>query len=330
MTSAGSARRRLARLRQPAGVGDQLREERRDALDRAMRMRVAAVRAASVTSARLEDGKSVAASIARSCLNAGHQPSRRGNIASAMPGSLRANGAAAICRLFKGSSLALSPGFDAAVSHSRGNAAFPKRFDCDPGSRRSHAWQPRRGVRAGARRVRPPGCVCQAAGAGACSPRASRCVRRPREPAFDPAAIMASIGEAPYEWSIDTDMLTWGANAAEVLKVGSLAAIASGRDYAKLLAADAATSRFDAVMKSPARDDGAGVPYQVQYCLQPAGARQRLWIEDNGRWFAGADGKPGARARRRPRHQRAPRPRGAARLSVALRRPDRRDEPLCI
>ena len=112
------------------------------------------------------------------------------------------------------------------------------------------------------------------------------------EPAFDPAAIMASIGETPYEWSIDSDVLAWGPNATEVLMVGSLAAISSGRNYAKLLAADAATSRFDAVMKSSARDEGSGVPYQVQYALHPAGAEKGLWIEDIGRWFAGADGKP--------------------------------------
>ena len=34
---------------------------------------------------------------------------------------------------------------------------------------------------------------------------------------------MASIGEAPYEWSIDSDVLAWGANATEVLSVGGLA-----------------------------------------------------------------------------------------------------------
>ena len=94
------------------------------------------------------------------------------------------------------------------------------------------------------------------------------------EQAFDPAAIMASIGETPYEWSIDSDVLAWGPNATEVLMVGSLAAISSGRNYAKLLAADATTSRFDAVIKSSARDEGFGVPYQVQYALHPAGAEK--------------------------------------------------------
>ena len=110
--------------------------------------------------------------------------------------------------------------------------------------------------------------------------------------AFNPAAIMASIGETPYEWSIGSDVLAWGSNATEVLAVGSLAAISSGRNYAKLLAADAATSRFDAVMKSSARDEGSGVPYQVQYALHPPGVDKALWIEDIGRWFAGVNGKP--------------------------------------
>src|SRR5262249_48044534 len=96
--------------------------------------------------------------------------------------------------------------------------------------------------------------------------------RQPVDLAFDPAAIMASVGEVPYDWSIASDGLAWGPNATKVLTVGSLAAISSGRSYAKLLAPDTATSRFDAVMKSTARDDGAGVPYQVQYALQPAGA----------------------------------------------------------
>lgn len=124
------------------------------------------------------------------------------------------------------------------------------------------------------------------------APVAEQPRRSPSKPPFDPTTIMASIGEAPYEWSIDSDVLAWGANAIEVLMVGSAAAISSGRNYAKLLAADAPTSRFDAVMKSAQRDEGSGVPYQVQYALHPAGDEKGLWIEDIGRWFAGSDGKP--------------------------------------
>src|SRR5690349_16894930 len=55
---------------------------------------------------------------------------------------------------------------------------------------------------------------------------------------FDPAGIMSSIGEVPYEWMIESDILAWGPNAANVLMVSSHAMISSGRNYAKLLAAD--------------------------------------------------------------------------------------------
>ena len=92
------------------------------------------------------------------------------------------------------------------------------------------------------------------------------------EAGLDPGAIMASIGAVPYEWSIGSDSLTWGANAVEVLKVGGQDDIRSGRAYAKLLDPGATASRFDAVMKSFGRDEGAGVPYQVQYSLRMAGA----------------------------------------------------------
>ena len=108
---------------------------------------------------------------------------------------------------------------------------------------------------------------------------------------LDPARIMASVGEVPYEWSIESDALTWGVNAAAVL-ANSPAAISNGRNYAKLLGPDAAASRFDAVMNSALRDEGAGVPYQVQYSLRTDNAGKALWIEDSGRWFAAADGKP--------------------------------------
>ena len=46
-------------------------------------------------------------------------------------------------------------------------------------------------------------------------------------------------------------------------------------------------------MRSTAKDDGAGVPYQVQYALKPTpGSAPLHWIEDTGRWFAGPDGTP--------------------------------------
>ncbi len=114
-----------------------------------------------------------------------------------------------------------------------------------------------------------------------------------REPVFQSTEIFAAVGEVPYAWSIDSDALAWGANAADVLKVSDLGQIASGRAFAKLLDHDTVQSRFDAIMRASATDKGAGVPYQVQYGLRPKpGTDAKLWIEDIGRWFAGADGKP--------------------------------------
>jgi diguanylate cyclase (GGDEF)-like protein len=112
-------------------------------------------------------------------------------------------------------------------------------------------------------------------------------------PVFQWIEVFAAVGEAPYEWRIDSDALAWGANAVEVLKVADPQLITSGRSYAKLLDPDTVQTRFDAVMRTSAKDKGAGVPYQVQYGLRPRpGTDAKLWIEDVGRWFAGADGKP--------------------------------------
>jgi len=112
-------------------------------------------------------------------------------------------------------------------------------------------------------------------------------------PVLDAAQILASVGEVAYDWHIDTDVLLWSANAAEVLLIGEVAAISSGRAFAQHLEAGNTQARFDAVMQSDKRDEGHGVAYQIQYGIRPdANSETRLWVEDTGRWFAGADGKP--------------------------------------
>jgi diguanylate cyclase (GGDEF)-like protein len=116
----------------------------------------------------------------------------------------------------------------------------------------------------------------------------------PSAPArINPNEIFASTGTVPYEWDVATDALTWGANAREVLEVGDAASIASGGSYARLVDNKDGRSRFDAVMQSGMKDDGGGVPYEVQYALKPTPDSAPLhWIEDTGRWFAGAEGTP--------------------------------------
>jgi diguanylate cyclase (GGDEF)-like protein len=107
------------------------------------------------------------------------------------------------------------------------------------------------------------------------------------------AAILASVGEVPYQWRLDTDALVWGANGGSVLMASDVATIASGRLYARLLDPGNAQTRFDAVVNSSERDDGKGVPYRIEYGLRPTREGiNGLWVEDTGRWFAGPDGKP--------------------------------------
>ena len=114
----------------------------------------------------------------------------------------------------------------------------------------------------------------------------------PSDAMLDPMQILASIGEVPYQWRIDTDRLLWGANVAEVLKVDA-DAIGNGSAYAALVGDKSTETRFGAVMRSDRRDEGAGVPYTIQYCLRAsAESAAEMWVEDSGRWFAGAEGRP--------------------------------------
>jgi diguanylate cyclase (GGDEF)-like protein len=106
------------------------------------------------------------------------------------------------------------------------------------------------------------------------------------------ADILASVGDAAYVWDIGSDQLVWSGNAREVLRADA-GKISSGRGYAQLVDADGGVNRFDAVFQAKERDQGHGVFYRVEYCIRPdPAAENKLWIEDCGRWFAGADGKP--------------------------------------
>jgi diguanylate cyclase (GGDEF)-like protein len=107
----------------------------------------------------------------------------------------------------------------------------------------------------------------------------------------DAAAILNSVGEAAYEWQLDSDTIAWAANAAPLLGVAD-AEIASGRTYAARVEAQDGQSRRDAILQGGQTDQGAGVGYQVQYAFKRADTGEKSWLEDTGRWFAGPDGKP--------------------------------------
>jgi diguanylate cyclase (GGDEF)-like protein len=109
---------------------------------------------------------------------------------------------------------------------------------------------------------------------------------------LDTASVLTSVGEAAYEWRLDSDVLRWGPNALAVLALRDPKLIATGRAYADLLDAANVETRSSMVMRSKETDQGAGVPYRVRYCLSAAPRSPKQWLEDTGRWFAGPDGRP--------------------------------------
>jgi hypothetical protein len=109
----------------------------------------------------------------------------------------------------------------------------------------------------------------------------------------DATAILGSIGEVAYEWRLDTDELTWSANAAAVLGVADIGDIATGKAYARRVDAEGGQSRGDAVQEVQQSDAGGGVPYQVQYALKRGEGLEKFW-------------QAVARARHRARHRRTP------------------------
>ncbi|MGI8526588.1 MAG: EAL domain-containing protein [Pseudolabrys sp.] len=111
------------------------------------------------------------------------------------------------------------------------------------------------------------------------------------KPQPDAAQILRSVGEAAYEWRIDTDSLAWSENAGELLGVEGNE-IGSGRAFAQHVEAGGGQSRFDAVTNTERRDEGSGIPYLVHYLFRAGKDGILVYLEDNGRWFAGTDGKP--------------------------------------
>jgi diguanylate cyclase (GGDEF)-like protein len=109
----------------------------------------------------------------------------------------------------------------------------------------------------------------------------------------DVVKAMESAGEATYRWIVATDEIFWSSNAKQVLGC-SLRDVATGKRYASLLDADNLTSRYETIILSNAQDSGSGVPYAIEYCFKPEGRQgeKAIWLEDEGRWFAGRDGRP--------------------------------------
>ena len=103
--------------------------------------------------------------------------------------------------------------------------------------------------------------------------------------------ILASIEHAEFVWDIATDAMTWGNGVKAMLPDFPPEAIASGSEFARRIEPQRSV-RVDAVTNASSSDKGEGVPSQIEYGLRLAASAPLIWIEETGRWFAGADRKP--------------------------------------
>lgn len=103
--------------------------------------------------------------------------------------------------------------------------------------------------------------------------------------------LLATLGQASFSWDIASDALHWSDNAAVVLCDIPQSALLKAGEFSKLIE-PSRRIRTDAVLNSTASDNGEGVPYQIEYGLRASTSSPVLWIDEYGRWFAGADGKP--------------------------------------
>ena len=110
-----------------------------------------------------------------------------------------------------------------------------------------------------------------------------------------------AAGGAFYHWDVASDRMTWSDNVREVLDVGDLSLIDSGRAYARLLGQEEAERRLRALLAAARGEEGQGgagpsAPrsFCVEYALRPRGRGSATvaHVEDCGCWQPGADGRP--------------------------------------
>jgi len=111
---------------------------------------------------------------------------------------------------------------------------------------------------------------------------------------IDLSLVLNTVGEAVYEWDIGSDNILWSDSGPKVLQVDGPEAIATGRQMGQLFEKNNPNSLYNTIMKSERVDHGDGVPYELYYVLFPRGRNttKMLWLEDFGRWYSDADGRP--------------------------------------
>lgn len=111
---------------------------------------------------------------------------------------------------------------------------------------------------------------------------------------LDLVGVLSAFEESAYVWDLISDTLQWEPNAASVLGVDNLNEIASGKAFEAHIVPEHLPRRTAAISAETAFTSDRGVPYRVQYRFRPTTAQSNasIWLEDQGRCWPGADGRP--------------------------------------
>ena len=103
--------------------------------------------------------------------------------------------------------------------------------------------------------------------------------------------ILASLGQAVFVWDIVRDTIAWEGQLDAVFTDIPPQKLASGAEFASLIE-PSPSIRTDVLTQSPSAQNVEGTPYRIEYGVRASPSAPLLWIEETGRWFAGAEGWP--------------------------------------
>ncbi|HEX2366691.1 MAG TPA: GGDEF domain-containing protein, partial [Bradyrhizobium sp.] len=105
------------------------------------------------------------------------------------------------------------------------------------------------------------------------------------------STILASLGQAAFEWDIASDAIGWSDHLGAVFPDIPKDSFASGAEFARLIEPEGSI-RTEALGHSPPVHGGDGTPYRIEYGVRASTSAPVTWIEETGCWFAGPDGRP--------------------------------------
>ncbi|NRA88283.1 MAG: bifunctional diguanylate cyclase/phosphodiesterase [Rhizobiales bacterium] len=105
--------------------------------------------------------------------------------------------------------------------------------------------------------------------------------------------VSNAVGDITYYWDIASDKILYSSNVDQISEYIDIDKIKTATDFADCFADENINNRYQTVYNSMEIDDGSGVEYELEYNLFDYDrSKTGCWIEDKGKWYVGADGKP--------------------------------------